>query len=78
MAWLLERRGEVVGTNPNFHLVADKLFFASIKNYAEANAVSLPGWYPGFKDFKVILLPSSTTRLIVYSAYNEAMQAAGL
>ena len=39
-----------------------------MKNYAEANAVSLPGRYHGLKDFNVNLLPSSTTRLIVHYA----------
>ena len=76
---LVIRKKRSGGVNqPRFPFSSRQAFFTFIKNYAEANAVSLPGRYPGFKDFKVNLLPSSTTRLIVYDAYKEAMQAADL
>ena len=74
---LVVRKKRGGGVNqPTFLLSSRPAFFTFIKNYAEANAVSLPGRYPGFKNFKVNLLPSSTTRLNVYDSYKEAMQAA--
>ena len=43
-----------------------------IRNYAEAHAVSLPGRIPGFMNFNIRLLPSSTTKKDVHKLYIEA------
>ena len=41
-------------------------------NYSEDHAILLPGRVPGYKDTKVKLLPSSTTKKQVWSTYCEA------
>ena len=41
-------------------------------NYAEQHAVLLPGRVPGYKEMKLKLLPSSTTKKAVWSLYVEA------
>ena len=40
-----------------------------ITNYVEDNAILLPGRIPGYKRDDVILLPSSTTKMAVYSSW---------
>ena len=47
--------------------VADFLF-----NYAEDHAVLLPSRIPGYKDTKLQLLPSSTTKKNVWNLYAES------
>ena len=49
--------------------VVDFLF-----GYSEDHAILLPGRVPGFKDTKLKLLPSSTTKKAVWSTYMEAAQ----
>ncbi|XP_064631512.1 uncharacterized protein LOC135489836 [Lineus longissimus] len=48
-----------------------------ISNYAEDHAIILPGRIPGYKDFKMKLLPSSTTKASVFRLYRSAMNDAG-
>lgn len=40
-----------------------------IKNYAEVNALPLPGRMPLFNDYNIMLLPSDTTKASVYRKY---------
>lgn len=43
-----------------------------IKNYADHHAIPLPGRLPQFKNFKVMKLPTSDTKISVYRRYIEA------
>ena len=43
-----------------------------ISNYAEDHAIMLPGRIPGYKQTDIQLLPSNTTKMIVWCAYVEA------
>ncbi|CAH3189636.1 unnamed protein product [Porites lobata] len=45
-----------------------------IKNFAAEQAVSLPGRYPKFKDFKVQLLPSSESKASLWRRYKKASE----
>ena len=45
-----------------------------IKSFATEQAISLPGRYPNFKDFKVQLLPSSETKAPIWSQYKKASE----
>jgi hypothetical protein len=49
-----------------------------ISNYAEDHAIILPGRIPGYKDFKMKLLPSSTTKASVFRLYRSAMNDSGM
>ena len=40
-----------------------------VKNYSDDNAILLPGRIPGYKSSNVQLLPSNTTKIAVWSAY---------
>ena len=40
-----------------------------IQNYSEANAILLPGRIPGYKQFNIQLLPSSTSKRAVYKEF---------
>lgn len=44
-----------------------------LHSYAEANAILLPGRIPGYKRSDVQLLPSSTTKNIVWQQYSVAL-----
>ncbi|KAM9364293.1 uncharacterized protein KZ484_010563 isoform 2-T3 [Pholidichthys leucotaenia] len=48
-----------------------------ILNYCEDHAIILPGRIPGYKDFRIKLLPSSTTKASVFRLYRSAMIDAG-
>ena len=52
-----------------------KDFVTFLTNYAEKNAILLPGWIPGYKQDDIQLLPSSTTikviTLVVYSTLSS-------
>ncbi len=48
-----------------------------IKNYAEQEGLSLPGRVPGYKNLKVTLLPTSTTKAEVWRSYKDAATAGG-
>ena len=48
-----------------------------IANYAETNAVLLPGRIPGFKRDDLQLLPSSETKANVWRKYKIAMGESG-
>lgn len=45
---------------------------AFIKNYADVNALPLPGRLPKHQDYKVMLLPSDVTKRKVYNEYSMA------
>ena len=45
---------------------------AFIKNYADVNAMPLPGRLPKHHDYKVMLLPSDVTKRKVYNEYSIA------
>lgn len=47
-----------------------------IQNYAEDNAILLPGRIPGYKRDDVVLLPSSTTMIAVWNLYHAAAENA--
>ena len=49
---------------------------AFIRNYAEDNAILLPGWIPGYKRDDIILLPSSTTKAVMWNLYLTAAESA--
>jgi len=49
-----------------------------ILNYAEDNAVILPGRVPAFKRSDIRLLPSTDTKSSVWRKYKAAMESAGL
>ncbi|KAI0214418.1 hypothetical protein LSAT2_000486 [Lamellibrachia satsuma] len=64
--------------NVRAHTFEDiKRAIAFISNYAEDHALALPGRIPGCKRDVVKLLPSSETKVKVYSAYKSACQQAG-
>ena len=46
-----------------------------IKNFAEANAIPLPGRMPKFYDFNVMLLPTSVSKASVHRDYVGASEA---
>lgn len=48
-----------------------------ITNYAEANALTLPGRVPGFKRSDIKLLPSSDTKASLWRTYQTIMKDAG-
>ncbi len=45
-----------------------------ITNYAEDNAILLPGRIPGYKKTDIQLIPSSTTKNLVWCAYVQAAE----
>ena len=47
-----------------------------VRNYAEDNAILLPGRIPGYKRDHVVLLPSSTTKSAVWNLYHAAAEIA--
>jgi hypothetical protein len=47
-----------------------------VRNYAEDNAILLPGRIPGYKRDDVVLLPSSTTKIAVWKVYRAAAENA--
>ena len=49
---------------------------AFVRNYAEDNAVLLPGRIPGYKRDDIVLLPSSTTKRAVWQLYQSAAENA--
>ena len=51
---------------------------AFVINYAEDQALVLPGRVAGFKKDVVKLLPSSSTKKLVYTAYTAATEALGM
>lgn len=48
-----------------------------LTNYARENALVLPGRVPGFKKDDIDLLPSSHTKVFVYSRYKESLEGTG-
>lgn len=46
-------------------------------NFAEENAVFLPGRVPGYKSAEVKLLPSSMTKAEVWRTYKDIMEGQG-
>lgn len=48
-----------------------------ITNYAEANALVLPGRVPGFKRDDIKLLPSSETKASIWRTYDSIMKTEG-
>ena len=48
-----------------------------LRNYAEKEALPLPGRVPGFKHSDLLLLPSSTKKKSVWKQYSEAAVASG-
>lgn len=44
-----------------------------VTNYADSNALVLPGRVPGFKKDDIKLLPSSHTKVRVYEAYKMSL-----
>ena len=40
-----------------------------ITSYAEENAISLPGRIPGYKDYKILLLPSDKSKHAIHCIY---------
>ena len=47
-----------------------------VRNYAEDNAILLPGRIPGYKRDDLVLLPSSTTKIAVWNVYHTAAGSA--
>ncbi len=47
-----------------------------VRNYAEDNAILLPGRIPGYKRDDIVLLPSSTTKSAVWNLYHAAAEIA--
>jgi hypothetical protein len=45
-----------------------------IKTYAEKFAISLPGRYPGHKEYRALKLPAADTKLSVYKKYVKARE----
>lgn len=45
-----------------------------IENYAEKNAIPLPGRMPNFRDYRVMKLPSSDTKSSVHRLYQQSIQ----
>ena len=45
-----------------------------LTNHAEENAVHLPGRVPGYKHYKVLLLPSSCTKRAIWELYRVACE----
>ena len=45
-----------------------------ITNYAEVNAVALPGQIPGHKDYNILLLPSRNTKKSIWEKYYAAAE----
>ena len=48
-----------------------------IENYSQREGLSLPGRVPGYKSFRIKLLPTSTTKAELWRSYKEAAEAAG-
>ena len=46
-------------------------------NYSQREGLSLPGRVPGYKSFRIKLLPTSTTKAELQRSYKEAAEAAG-
>lgn len=49
-----------------------------LDNYAEENAVALPGRVPGFKRSDIKLVPSSATKASIHRLYEQSAESAGL
>ena len=67
--WLVPRIKRSGGRQNNKHSLSfndTQTVVTFICNYAEAHAVSLPGRIPGFMNFNIRLLPSSTTKKDVH------------
>ena len=47
-----------------------------LSNYAEENAVLLPGRIPGFKNEDIVLLSSSETKMYVWNCFKSACEVA--
>ena len=45
-----------------------------LTNYADTNALVLPGRVPGFKRTDIKLLPSSHTKTVVYAVYKTSLE----
>ena len=48
-----------------------------IENYTEREGLSLPGRVPGYKSFRIKLLPTSTSKAELWRCYTEAAEAGG-
>ncbi len=48
-----------------------------IENYANQEGLSLPGRVPGYKNLRIKLLPTSTTKAELWRSYKEAAQIGG-
>ena len=48
-----------------------------IENYAEREGLSLPGRVPGYKSFRIKLLPTSTNKAELWRRYKDAAEEEG-
>ena len=53
-----------------------KYVVSLVRNYAENNAILLPGRIPGYKRDDLVLLPSLTTKIAVWNVYHTAAGSA--
>ena len=64
---------------PNAIVLEDmKKILEFVLQYAEANAILLPGRIPGYKRTDIQLLPSTTTKRAVWNLYQETASALSL
>lgn len=49
-----------------------------ITNYAQTNAILLPGRIPGYRSSTIQLLPSSTSKSNIWSIYSDNAEATGV
>ena len=71
---LILRRHGNTGKQPSHAFSAEEetQIVSFIQNYAEANAILLPGRIPGYKHYNMQMLPSSVSKRSVYLQYMKA------
>ena len=71
---LILRRHGNTGKQPSHAFSAEEetQIVSLIQNYAEANAILLPGRIPGYKRYNMQMLPSSVSKRSVYLQYMKA------
>ena len=70
--WLSTREHVNTGNHPKHALTLGRILgiLQFVKNYAEQNAILLPGRIPGFKRDDVKVLPSSDTKKVCINKYH--------
>lgn len=72
-----KKSGGRTSNTRSFEFEDTKRVVQFLTNYADENALVLPGRVPGFKRDDIKLIPSSHTKILVYTRYKEALEESG-